>query len=283
VGVVARARWQAFALAAAVCVAVPAPAAAAKAAAPPPAEREVPRNDGWVTDLAGLLDASQEQQLEASMDSYQRGSGHDIALLTVPDLEGDPIEDFARRVAREWKLGSKDKSEGALLVVSPGDRALRIEVGRGLEGTLTDAICGRIIRDVITPQFKAGDFAAGLRLGIEAMQKAAGGDYAAVPALAPARAPRSSDDGWVALPFLLFVLVMLAILFRHRGGRGGRKRHSVWPWLLLGHAMGRSSGGGSSGGFSGGFGGGFGGGGGGGFGGFGGGGGFSGGGASGRW
>src|SRR6185295_4767664 len=147
----------------------------------PPREQPVPRNDGWVTDLAGMLGAEDERQLEALMESYQTGSGYDIALLTVPDLQGEPIEDFARRVAREWKLGSKDKSEGALLVVSQGDRQLRIEVGRGLEGTLTDAVCARIIRDVITPSFQAGDFAGGLRRGLEALQKAAGGDYAALP------------------------------------------------------------------------------------------------------
>jgi len=254
------------------------------AAAPLAAERELPRNDGWVTDLAGLLDTAQEQELEAQMESFRRGSDHDIALLTVPDLEGEPIESFALRVAREWKLGSAETSDGALLVVSKGDRAMRIEVGRGLEGTLTDAISGRIIRDVITPQFQAGDFAAGLRLGVQAMQKAAGGEYAALPEPAVTR----TNPAWVVLPFLVFIAVMIFILRKSRGGPGGRGGSSIWPWLIAANALSRSS---RSGGFGGGsFGGGFGGGSGGGFGGggrsfggFGGGGGFSGGGASGRW
>jgi uncharacterized protein len=254
------------------------------AATAPPLDRDVPRNDGWVTDRAGLLTASQEQELEALMDSFQRGSGHDIALLTVPDLQGEPIEDFARHVGQEWKLGGKGLNDGALLVVSKGDRAMRIEVGRGLEGTLTDALSGRIIRDVITPQFQGGDFAAGLRLGVEAMQKAAGGDYAALPE--PGRA--SAKKLWVAIPSAIFItllpliIVIIAIVKGRRGGprgpAGGRSSHSVWPWLVLANSIGRSSGGRGFGG--GGFGGGSRGGS---FGGFGGGGGFSGGGASGRW
>ena len=283
-GALARPAWLVLATAAASTGL--APAALAARAAAPAFEQQLPANDGWVTDLAGLLTASDEQQLEATMDSFRRGSGHDIALLTVPDLQGEPIEDYARRVAREWKLGSKETSDGALLVVSTGDRALRIEVGRGLEGTLTDAVCGRIIRDVITPRFQAGDFADGLRSGVEALQQAAGGDYAALP---EPRAVRSSD-GWVAIPLVIFVVILIVILMRRRGGPRGRRRahsrHGIWPWLVLADSLGRSSGGGgfSGGGFGGGgFGGGFGGHSGGGFGGFGGGGGFSGGGASGRW
>jgi len=254
---------------------------ASSAAAAVLREQPVPRNDGWVTDLAGLLDATEEQQLETLMESYRSGSGHDIALLTVPDLQGEPVEEFARRVAREWKLGSKDKSEGALLVVSKGDRQLRIEVGRGLEGTLTDAVSGRVIRDVITPRFQDGDFAGGLRQGLEALHKAAGGDYGALP---ERRAAPSS--AWLAIPFLAFMLLMIFVITRRRGRRGprGRSRGSVWPWLLMDAATrgGGGFGGGGLGGSQGGFGGGFGGGGGG-FGGFGGGGGFSGGGASGKW
>ena len=269
-------------MAAVLVCAVAIPSAFAAAVHAP--EQPVPRNDGWVTDLAGLLDAEDERQLEVLMESYRSGSGQDIALLTVPDLQGEPIEDFALRVAREWKVGSKDKSEGALVVVSKGDRALRIEVGRGLEGTLTDAVCGRVIRDVITPRFQEGDFAGGLRRGLEALHKAAGGDYGALP---ERRAPRNAV--WLVIPFFAFVMLVIVLLTRRRGPRGRRRRRgggSVWPWILLDAATRhRGSGGGfSGGGLGGGLGGGFGGGGGGGgFGGFGGGGGFSGGGASGKW
>jgi len=172
-----------------------------------------------------------------------------------------------------------------LLVVAKADRAMRIEVGRGLEGTLPDIICGRIIRDVITPAFQRGDFAGGLREGVDALQRAAGGDYAPLP---EPRAHRGSG-GAGFIPIALVALFVILAIRRRGGGRGGRgvRSGSIWPWIFLADAM--SSRGRGRGGFGGGFGGGglggFGGGGGGGgsFGGFGGGGGFSGGGASGRW
>jgi uncharacterized protein len=150
---------------------------------------------------------------------------------------------------------------------------MRIEVGRGLEGVLTDATCGRIIRDVITPRFRRGELAEGLRLGVEALQHAAGGDFAPLDTYAQAR--RGSGIGFLpgGLIFLFIIIGLLRAARRNRyGGWGGS---SVWPWLLMADSMGRSSRGGWGGGSSGG--------GGGGFSGFGGGGGFSGGGASGSW
>jgi len=86
---------------------------------------EVPKHDGWVTDLAGLLSAEKEAELETLMESYRRGSTHEIALLTIPSLQGEPIERFALEVGREWGLGTKEKNNGALLVVSKEDRKLR--------------------------------------------------------------------------------------------------------------------------------------------------------------
>ena len=134
------------------CIALAAPAAAV----------QVPDNDGWVTDLADMVSAGQEQQLELLMESYKQGSSHEIALLTVPDMGGETIEHFALEVAREWGIGGREKSNGALLVVAKAERKLRIEVGRGLEGALPDVICGRIIRDVITPALRRGDIAGGI-------------------------------------------------------------------------------------------------------------------------
>jgi uncharacterized protein len=246
----------------------------------PPQELALPANDGWVTDQAGLLEPAQERELEALMESYRTGSGQEIALLTVPDLGGRSIEDFALAVARAWKIGDRETSSGALLVVAQEERALRIEVGRGLEGTLTDSIAGRIIRDVIVPEFRAERFDRGLRLGIEAIHAALGGDYG------PLERSHGVEREALRLTFIVaFVLLMLFLRgLGRRGRRGGRSRGSDFlPWLLASQMAGgggRGRSGGSSGGSFGGFGGG---GGGGGFGGFGGGGGFSGGGASGRW
>ena len=227
------------------------------------AEVQVPANDGFVTDLAGVLDAAQEQALEDLMESYRSGTGHELALLTVPSLDGQPIERYAIETARAWKLGRKGENDGALLLVSTGDRELRIEVGRGLEGGLTDSISGRIIRDVITPEFKRGRYYEGLRGGIEAMHAAIGGDYG--PLQRTARGRRKEPG--VAL-LLLFPIMLLLMVLGGRGGRGGG-RSMLLPMLLLSGQGGRGGGGGGFGG--------------GGFGGFGGGGGFSGGGASGGW
>ena len=246
-------------------------------AGPVVAEVQVPKNDGWVTDLAGLLDARQEQELELLMESFKRGSTHEIALLTVPDLDGQPIERFALEVGRAWGIGGKEENNGALLVVSKGDRKMRNEVGRGLEGGLTDAIASRIIRDVMTPAFRAGNFAGGIKQGILAMHSAIGGDYAPIEQSREAKRTRGGLSGMVLL-VAFFVMMMIAGRSRGRGGSGGGGM-GIWPWLWLASSMGNQGsrgGGGFGGSSSGGFGGG-------GFGGFGGGGGFSGGGASGGW
>jgi uncharacterized protein len=233
----------------------------------------VPKNDGWVTDLAHVLDPQQERALESLMESYHAGTQHDIALLTVDDLGGQPIERYALEVARAWKMGAVGADDAALLVVSKGDRKMRIEVGRMLEDRLTDAVSGRIIRNEIAPHFKQGDYYGGLRAGIEAMHAAIGGQYAEPPA---ARAP--PQLGLVAL----FIVVMIVIALLRGGHRGPRIRGGGMGPFWLGMLLSNTTRGGGFGG--GGFGGGFGGGGGGGFGGFGGGGGgFRGGGASGGW
>jgi len=236
---------------------------------------QVPKYDGWVTDLADMLSAGQEQQLELLMESYKQGSKHEIALLTVPDMGGKTIERFALEVAREWGIGGAETSNGALLVVAKAERKMRIEVGRGLEGNLPDVICGRIVRDVMTPAFKSGNIPGGIHLGIVAMHAAIGGDYAPLKRTTRGRRRSGGMGGLFMIAFLIFIIAVS----RRRGGGGGGGRGSVWPWLFWGSMLSGRGGYGGVGGFGGG---GFGGGGGG-FSGFGGGGGFSGGGASGGW
>lgn len=231
----------------------------------------MPANDGWVTDLADVLTPAQENALEADLARYREQTTHDLAVLTVPTLGGRPIEEYGLAVGRGWKLGQPERNNGALLLLATQERELRIEVGRGLEGELSDAICARIVRDAIVPQLKRGDYFAGIAGGLRAMQAAIGGEPLPV---APTRVTPVGVGGGIAIGQLLFTLFFIALLVRAilSGGRGRRSR-----WF------GGPLGGGFSGGL-GGFGGGFGGGGGGGgFSGFGGGGGFSGGGASGRW
>jgi uncharacterized protein len=260
-----RPRWRAGALALLL-------AAGASAQKP-----KVPANQGWVTDLAGVLTKPQEDELETLMQSYRDGSRHDVALLTVPSLDGASLEQLALEVGRTWKLGGRDLHDGALLLVAKSERKLRIEVGRGLEGTVTDMVAGRIIREVIAPHLREGRWFDGLRAGIQAIHAAAGGAYAAPTS----PAPKAPFRPWMLLLGLLFLIVLLRI--------GRRRRRSWWSsgpmrggWW--GGGLGGLGGLGGWGGFSGGRGGVFGGGSrGGGFGGFGGGGGFSGGGASGGW
>lgn len=232
------------------------------------AQLAVPKNDGWVTDLAGMLKPEEERSLELLMESYRSGSGHEIALLTVPSLRGEPIERFGLEVGREWGLGRKEENDGALLIVARDERKLRIEVGRGLEGNLTDAICGRIIRDVIAPLLGQGRTAEGLRAGIEATHAAIGGDYGPIEARS-----RGRSRGLLGLFPLAWLLMLFVVLLRRRRHRGRGLAGSALPWMILGSGSSRDWHSGSGGGSSGG----------GGFGGFGGGGGFSGGGASGGW
>ncbi len=243
--------------------------------AAPAAAQELPRPDGWVTDLAGYLSAAEEAQLEETLNRYRLGSsGNAVAVLTVPDLGGRDIESFSIAVAREWELGEEGVDNGVLITVAKADRKLRIEVGRGLEGELTDLVAGRIVDLVMLPEFRAGRPSSGIRRGVDAVLAAAGGDLSAIP---ERRSGGDEVGAFFTLPFLiLFLLIMIG---GGRGGRGGGS--SPLLWFLVGNALG---GGRHRGGFGGGgFGGGSGFGGGGGFGGFGGGGGFSGGGASGGW
>jgi uncharacterized protein len=242
-------------------------------------ELATPKAEGYVNDLAHVLTAPQRQTLETLCLSYHAGTGHEIAVLTIPSLGGDALERFSLQVSRDWKLGSAGKSDGALLLVVKNDRKIRIEVLRGLEGQLTDSISGRIIRDVIAPEFAKGDYFAGLKKGLEAIQAAIGGDYGKIPERPTKRSPG------LGVPVLFFFLFLFFAFWgrtrKHRGnfrgGGGSGLGEAIW-WSILASGAGRSRRG-SGGGFGG-----FGGfGGGGGFGGFGGGGGAAGGGASGGW
>jgi uncharacterized protein len=226
---------------------------------------DAPRGTGWVNDLAHVLPASEQSALEARLAAYEQQTSHEIALLTVPTTSGQPIDNYALAVSRAWKLGKPGKNDGALLVVAVQDRKLRIDVGRGLEGELTDLLTGRIIRDVMVPLFKAGDMPGGIRAGIDDMIAIAGG--AGEKALPP---EQHADGGGLPVGLILFIafIVLMTIVRRSRGGGGFRG--GLFPFPMVG-------------GFGGGRSGGLGGGGGRGFGGFGGGGGFSGGGSSGGW
>jgi uncharacterized protein len=118
---------------------------------------EVPALRARVTDLAGALPPERAAQIEQKLARYEQSTGHQLAVLIVPTLEGEDIAQYSLRVAERWRLGDARRDDGALLVVALNDRRMRIEVGYGLEGAIPDVVAGRIIRDVIAPRFSAGD------------------------------------------------------------------------------------------------------------------------------
>lgn len=219
----------------------------------------VPRLTGPVVDQAKVLQPGEVQrldQLSRAALAAEGGQGPQLAFLIVPSLEGEPIEDYSIRVAEQWKLGTAAKDNGLLFVVSVQDRRMRIEVGGGLEGEITDAQSSRIIREILTPAFRQGRYGDGL---YAAAQTALA--YTGVEVGSRSRGPQEGEKKGIPAVSLLFFIIF-AILF----GLGGGRRRGFWI--------------GGPGGFGGFGGGGFGGGGGG----FrGGGGGFSGGGSSGSW
>lgn len=130
---------------------------------------DVPYLTGRVTDNAQILAAETRRSLTESLKAHESRTGNQIAILTIPTLDGESIEEYAVTVFNEWKLGQKGKDNGILIVIVPNDRRMRIEVGYGLESTVPDALAGRIIQHVMTPKFKNGDFNGGIADGARAL------------------------------------------------------------------------------------------------------------------
>jgi uncharacterized protein len=158
---------------------------ASLAGAPPAGAADVPYLTGRVVDAAEVLSPAARERLGAALKAHEDRTTNQVVVLTVPTLAGESVEDYATRVFEGWKLGRRDRDNGVLVLVAPSDRRMRIEVGYGLEGTLTDAVAGRIIRNQMTPRFKSGDFDGGVIEGVEAVVavlEGRGGDAATGPA-----------------------------------------------------------------------------------------------------
>jgi uncharacterized protein len=140
---------------------------------------DVPSLTGRVVDLAGVLPPQDVQHLSERLKVHEEKTGNQVAVLILPSLEGEPLEEYSHRVATAWKLGHKGTDNGVLLLVALKERKLRIEVGYGLEGTLTDLRSSRIIRQEIVPRFKGGDIPGGVRAGTDAILKTIEGTYEA--------------------------------------------------------------------------------------------------------
>ena len=215
-------------------------------AAPLAAQPQFPELTGRVVDNADILTPEAEARLTAKLEALETQSQRQLVIATIPDLQGYDISDYGYQLGRAWGLGDAERNDGALLLVAPNDRKVRIEVGYGLEGYLTDALSSLIIQNQILPAFRDGDFPGGIEAGADAIitQLQLPPEEAAQVA-AQASEARASDGGfpigvliWLAFMFFFFVLPILA----------GRKRRRKYrskgdgPWGARGGSMGRDMG-----------------------------------------
>ena len=216
-----------------------------------------------VVDAAGVMSPSSRSELESFLVALNATKGIQIGVLIVSDMDGEDIESFSMRHAEQWKLGIKGADNGALLVVAMKEHGVRIETGYGAEGVLTDAKCARILRNIIVPAFKSGDYEKGISDGVKTMAAIISQDESMVKA-EETISERKSRGNTIPVPVVLFIIVWVAMLFgaltstvrRSRGGIffvpvGGFGR-SHWDDHHGSGGFGGSSGGFGGGGFSGG-------------------------------
>ncbi len=215
-----------------------------------------------VVDEANLLQPAEEAALTEKLAALEQSSSDQLVVVTVPDLQGYEIEEYGYQLGRHWGIGQSETNNGVLLIVAPNERKVRIEVGYGLEGILTDALSSVIIQERILPRFRADDYPGGIVAGVDALVEQLSLD----PAEAQARAAAVGADRGPAIDpaviiflfiFLVFIFPTLLSLFGMRGRRGRRGRHGGWVWTGSGLGGGGWGGGGGwssggGGGFSGG-------------------------------
>ncbi|MDA8161095.1 MAG: TPM domain-containing protein [Desulfobacteraceae bacterium] len=173
---------------------------------------EPPAFHGYVNDYAHLLRPETVQLLDQALSDFDRSDSTQVAVLTIDSLAGDNLEDFSIRTAERWKIGQKGKDNGVLLLVVKNDHKLRIEVGRGLEGVLTDLLAGRIVDNVIRPLFKEGRYDEGVKAGVGAIIQACRGEFKADPRALARRAQGQGPPP--ALAYFLFGFLAIAFLGR---------------------------------------------------------------------
>ena len=207
------------------------------------ADVAVPQLTGRVVDQTATLSSDDVASLTQALQSLETRKGSQIAVLIVPTTEPETIEQFSIRVAEAWKIGRKKIDDGALLVIAKNDRHLRIEVGYGLEGTLTDVTTKRIIDEDITPKFKSGDFAGGVRAGVARMIRLIDGEPLPAPEPPHWQSPGFSfGPGDIFNPFLIIPVLLFGGLIRKLLGRllgsavsGGLV--TLIAWFLVGSLL----------------------------------------------
>jgi uncharacterized protein len=181
---------------------------------------DVPKLQGYVNDYAGMISPQVRTNLENELRAFEQTDSTQVVILTIPSLEGEVLEDFSIKVADAWKIGQKNKDNGIILLAAKQERKIRIEVGRGLEGRLTDLMSGRIIDLVIKPRFRAGDFDGGFVAGVAALIDAARGEFKADGNHFPRKHEKPSQI-FTFLIFGGFMLLFLGSLSRVLGGIAG--------------------------------------------------------------
>jgi uncharacterized protein len=232
-----------------------------------------PALTGRVVDQAGVIDPAVEARLDVKLADLEQKTRIQLVVATLRSLQGYDIADYGYQLGRAWGIGQKGADNGALLIVAPAERKVRIEVGYGLEGILTDAVARLIIDNAILPRFRAGDFSGGIERGVDDLVQLLSGDAEDFKRRAAEQRP-TGKEGWGTFIVVLVILAIWLLLFlrQSRQQQLRTRRRPGWIWGIPaggGWASGRSSGLPSGGGFGGGF--------------SGGGGSFGGGGASGSW
>ena len=212
----------------------------------------VPPLTGRVVDLANIMDDWTRNHVSGELENFEKQSGTQLVVVTLPDLGGYPIEDWGIALGRGWGIGQKGRNNGLLLIVAPNDRQVRIEVGYGLEGDLPDATANAIIQNVIVPRFRAGDMGGGITAGVEAIIGTLGGKP--VAEVAGNGGDNGSGQAIAVVPmiFIFFMLIIVLSNMRRRRFGMGYPFYMGGPMYMGG--MGRGFGGGGFGGsgFSGG-------------------------------
>ena len=193
---------------------------------------DVPRLRGRVNDYANMISADAESRIESISRDLESSDSTQLVVLTVPSLEGEDLEGFSIRVAEEWGIGQEEYDNGVLLLVAQAERRIRIEVGYGLEGALTDLQAGRIIDYEIAPYFKAGQFGEGLVRGSEAIAAAVRGEYEASEQAVPRPRVRSRVG---LVPFFIILMVISVLGSRKRviGAIAGAILFPLVAWFAL--------------------------------------------------
>lgn len=200
------------------------------------AQVAVPPLKGHLNDQTGTLTAAQQTTLEQTLSAFESRKGVQLAVLMVPTTAPEAIEQFSLRVAEQWKLGRKAVDDGAIVVIAKNDRTLRIEVGYGLEGALSDITSKRIISETITPRFKQGDYFGGIEAGLLQIIQVLDGE----PLPAPRNKPAEGSQNLLQLVPFLFIVVFAAggVLRRFFGKVNGALLTgagvSVLAWLIVG-------------------------------------------------